>query len=299
VNQAEWGTSSTMSKVGRPSELIRVVAKRIFGKRWLVALETRNKLAYGHTARALRRLEDAEVQRVARQLHEPPQARVAVITATYRRPELLLRAVESALAQTERDLVVLVVDDGGGLPELPSDPRLRACALSGNTGVLGLVLNVGVRLTRSTYVAFLDDDNEWEPNHLELALGALENGRPDERPDIVYTALRRSTPAGQLIDVLSTPFDRGLLARKAFIDTNSLVIRRFPGLHFSRMRRPRRAQPKEDWELVYRLTRRHRIDHVPVPTVRYQVNPASYFTDWTGAEPAESDQPPLAPAGSP
>jgi|HubBroStandDraft_5_1064220.scaffolds.fasta_scaffold06805_4 glycosyltransferase involved in cell wall biosynthesis len=256
------------------------LAKRALGRRRLAVRELRNKVVLGHSALALRRFEDAEVARLAGPL-QMPYARVAVVTATYRRPELLLSAVRSALAQTVRDLIVLVVDDGGGLPELPDDPRLRVCSLSVNTKVLGVVLNTGIRLTRSAYVAFLDDDNEWEPQHLEVALGKLEAGRPGKRPGLVYTALRRSFPDGTLMDVLSTPFDRRRLAHEGFVDTNSLVIRRFPGLHFSRIRRPIGLRPREDWELVYRLSRRVPTEHVPVPTVRYRVNPDSYYTDWT------------------
>ena len=170
-----------------------------------------------------------------------PPARVAASSRPTAARNCCLSAVRSALAQTVSDLVVLVVDDGGGLPELPDDPRLRACSLSVNSKVLGVVLNVGIRLTRSTYVAFLDDDNEWEPDHLEVAIGALEAGQPGERPGLVYTALRRSFPDGRLLDVLSIPFHRRRLAHEGFVDTNSLVIKRFPGLHFSRIRRPRRT----------------------------------------------------------
>lgn len=256
------------------------VARRLLGKRRLPVREVRNKVVLGRSAVTMRRFEDAEVTRLASQL-ALPHARAAVVTATYRRPELLLSAVRSALAQTVRDIVVIVVDDGGGLPDLPDDPRLYACSLSTNTKVLGVVLNVGIRLTRSTYVSFLDDDNEWEPEHLEVAIAALEAGRSGERPGLVYTALRRSFPDGRLMDVLSTPFDRGLLARQGFVDTNSLVIKRFPDLHFSRIRRPPGVRPREDWELVYRLSRRVPTQHIPVPTVRYQVNPDSYYTDWT------------------
>ena len=210
------------------------------------------------------------------------RGRVATIIATYRRPELLARAVRSALAQGVRDQVVLVVDDAGGLSELPGDPRLHTCSLSANTGVAGVVRNVGIRLTRSTYVAFLDDDNEWEPHHLEVALAALEDGPACERPGIVYTAVRRNLPDGRQLDVLSTPFDRRLLARESYVDTNALVIRRFPGLHFSRLSRSREVRPIEDWELVYRLSRRQGVLHVPVPTVRYLVNPDSYWSDCSG-----------------
>src|SRR5262249_25573705 len=134
-------------------------------------------------------------------------ALVATIVPTYRRPEQLRSAVRSALAQTITDHVVVVVDDGAGLPDLPADPRLWACSLSANTAVAGVVRNVGIRLTSSTYVAFLDDDNEWEPNHLEVALSALERrgSDPSRGPDLVYTALRRSLPDGRPLDVLSTP----------------------------------------------------------------------------------------------
>jgi hypothetical protein len=277
------------------------LAKQLLGQRRYPIKELRNKVVLGHTVPALRRFEDAEVKRLAGQV-TLPYGRAAVVTATYRRPDLLQSAVRSALSQTIRDIAVIVVDDGGGLPELPDDPRLQACSLSVNTGVLGVVLNVGIRLTRSSYVAFLDDDNEWEPEHLEVAIAALEAGQPEERPGLVYTALRRSFPDGRLMDVLSTPFDRRLLAHESFVDTNSLVIRRFPGLHFSRIRRPIGVRPREDWELVYRLSRRLSAKHVPIPSVRYRVNPESYYTDWTGT--LEDDNlsaqasPPLRPASS-
>ena len=263
-----------------PRSIVRHFIKRALARRWLVVMELRNKIKLGPTALASRRVEDAEVARLKGETQPLPPAKVTTIISTYRRPEMLPRAVRSALAQTERDHVVIVIDDGGGLPELPTDPRLRACSLSANTAVLGVVANVGLRLTRSTYVAFLADDNEWEPNHLEVALAALETGPAKDRPDMVYTAVRRIFPDGRLMDVLSTPFDRRLLARESYVDGNSLVIRRSRGLHCSRIRRPRGIAPREDWELVYRLSRRRRTLHVPVPTVHYKVHQESYWSDW-------------------
>src|SRR5262249_55582631 len=139
----------------RPKSVIRGIAKRALGQRRLAVMELRNKLVLSYTALASRRTEDEEVARLAGQLPQLPPALVATCIPTYRRPELLQRAVRSVLAQTVRDQVVIVVDDGAGLPELPDDPRLHACSLSANTGVAGVVRNVGIRLTRSTYVAFL------------------------------------------------------------------------------------------------------------------------------------------------
>jgi glycosyltransferase involved in cell wall biosynthesis len=249
--------------------------KALFG--WLVLFEARNKVLLAPSAVRLRRIEDAETRRLAAVLPSPPSALVATVIATHRRPEALRAAVRSALDQTVRDQVVIVVDDGAGLPELPDDPRLFTVSLAHNTGVAGVVRNVGIRLTRSRFVAFLDDDNLWEPDHLERTLAVLQS--PDG-PDGVYTALRRVLPDGTEKDVLSVPYDRRRAARESFLDTNAFVARRARALHFSRLRRTPEVLPREDWELIRRYGRRHRVLHVPCPTVRYLMNPASFYTQW-------------------
>ncbi|MGW0412554.1 glycosyltransferase family 2 protein [Streptomyces collinus] len=262
-----------MRRIARaPWELL----KRAFG--WLVLFELRNKVLLAPSALRLGRLESAEVRRLAAAA-DRPAALVATVIATHRRPEELRAAVRSVLAQTVHDQVVVVVDDGAGLHELPSDPRLFAVSLARNTGVAGVVRNVGIRLTRSRYVAFLDDDNLWEPDHLERALAVLESPRG---PDGVYTALRRVLPDGTERDVLSVPFDRRRAARESFLDTNAFVARRTRALRFSRLRRTPEVMPREDWELVHRYSRGHSVRHVPHATVRYLVNPGSFYTTWSG-----------------
>jgi hypothetical protein len=264
-------------------QMARARASELFHTRlgWARSLETRNKVMLGHTAAALWRFERREVRRLAATLPGgPPTALVAIIIPTYRRPEALCRAVRSALAQTVSDQVVVVVDDGAGLPELPADPRLVAVSLSRNIGVAGVVRNVGIRLTRSLYVAFLDDDNVWRPDHLEVALSRLQ---AEAAPDGVYTALRRLTPDGEERDVLSVPFDYRHARDLCFLDTNAFVGRRNSALRFSRLRRSARVMPREDWEMIFRYSRGRRVEHVPVATVEYLVNLDSYWTDWQSA----------------
>jgi hypothetical protein len=259
--------------VRAPWELL----KGAFG--WLVLFELRNKVLLAPSALRLRRFESAEVRRLAPATAALPTALVATVIATHRRPDALRAAVRSALAQTVRDQVVIVVDDGAGLPELPDDPRLFAVSLARNTAVAGVVRNVGIRLTRSRYVAFLDDDNLWEPDHLERALAVLDS---PGGPDGIYTALRRVLPDGTERDTLSVPFDRHRAARESFLDTNAFVARRTDTLHFSRLRRTPKVLPREDWELVHRYSRAHEVRHIPQATVRYLVNPGSYYTTWSG-----------------
>jgi glycosyltransferase involved in cell wall biosynthesis len=233
--------------------------------------------------------ERLEVRRLARR-RTVPAADVTTVIPTFRRPEAVRRAVLSALAQDLASHTVLVVDDGGGLPELPSDPRVVAVSLRWNTRRPGIARNVGIALARSPYVAFLDDDNEWYPHHLAAAVRALSAGA-----DLVYTGVQRVLPDGTEVDVLSRPFDRRSLADEAYVDSSSIVVRASPRVRFSRLLRTRSTLPGEDWELVWRLSRRCRTAHVPLTTVRYVVNPDSYFTAWS----PEDGAPRIVPDGRP
>jgi glycosyltransferase involved in cell wall biosynthesis len=239
-------------------------------------MEWRNRLAMGLALPRLVAFENSEVKRLSKILGKTPEATVACVIPTFRRPEKLQLAVESVLAQRYRDFVVVIVDDGGGLPSLPDDPRIHVVSLSRNSAVLGLVRNVGIRLTKSKYIAFLDDDNVWTPEHLDEAVGGLEEGF-----DLVYTAIRRRTADGAEYDIISRDFDRRTLADEMnYVDANSIAVRRTPGTLFSRLPRVRDTQPKEDWEFVYRQTHNARVKHIPVPTVEYLINYGSYYTKW-------------------
>jgi glycosyltransferase involved in cell wall biosynthesis len=240
-------------------------------------LEARNRILFWRRGREMTRFEDAEVDRLAKVLGRTPEATIACIIPTYKRPKLVIDSIKSILAQDRQDFVIVVVDDGAGLPpDLPADPRLFAVSLSRNTRVAGLVRNVGIRLSRSEYVAFLDDDNTWTPDHLTKAIQALEDGA-----DLVYTAVRRRRPNGTELDVLSMPFDRKRFADELpWVDTNAIVLRRSSLLLFSRLPRPNTIFPREDWEFVWRVSRKARVTHLPVVTVEYLVNHGSYFTTW-------------------
>jgi len=294
-------TTSTAPRGAKPGRFLGRRLKGLLRSRfgWLPLYELRNKILYAHTVPRVWLFESSEVRRLRSSLPLGAAPLVTTVIPTYRRPESLAAAVRSALAQTVGDQRVIVVDDGGGLSELPDDPRLVAVSLARNTAVLGVVRNVGIRLADSEFVAFLDDDNEWEPEHLETALRVLRGedglrggagggddgraGRP-RRLAGVYTALRRVFPDGRELDVLSVPFDRRLAREEGFLDANGFVARRSRALRFSRLRRDRGVLPREDWATLYRYSRRHPIEHVPVPTVRYLVNPETYYTVWEDVE---------------
>jgi hypothetical protein len=104
---------------------------------------------------------------------------VTVIIPTFNRPELLLRAVDSVRAQTFRDFEALVINDGGAPAEAAlstrGDPRMTYVR-TGRNRERSAARNLGLRLARGKYIAYLDDDDVFLPEHLESLLGVLVGG---------------------------------------------------------------------------------------------------------------------------
>jgi glycosyltransferase involved in cell wall biosynthesis len=104
--------------------------------------------------------------------------RVSTIVTTRARPELVTRAVASALAQSLRDIEVIVVVDGPDPDTVAAlqsvaDERLRIHVREMQGGQPAAI-NDGVRLARSPWTALLDDDDEWMPEKLERQLRSAE-----------------------------------------------------------------------------------------------------------------------------
>lgn len=99
---------------------------------------------------------------------------LSIIIPTYNRPQLLLRAVNSALAQTIKDFEVVVVDDCSKEPvDLPEHSRLKIIRLSKNQGG-SAARNIGMKEAKGKLITFLDDDDELLPDMAERSVKALK-----------------------------------------------------------------------------------------------------------------------------
>jgi glycosyltransferase involved in cell wall biosynthesis len=105
---------------------------------------------------------------------------VSAVIPTRGRAQLLRRAVCSALAQTLREIEVVVVIDGADpatslvVEELAlQDPRVRQITLSSSVGGSD-ARNRGVDAAAGEWIAFLDDDDEWLPGKLQAQLEAVK-----------------------------------------------------------------------------------------------------------------------------
>jgi glycosyltransferase involved in cell wall biosynthesis len=103
--------------------------------------------------------------------------RVSVTIPAYNCAGTIGQALASVASQTLSDLDVLVVDDGstdgtGDVARSFADPRVRVRRYP--NGGLSAARNRGVRDTVGELVAFLDGDDAWTADKLELQVAALD-----------------------------------------------------------------------------------------------------------------------------
>ena len=101
---------------------------------------------------------------------EPPL--FSVVIPAYKAAAFIHRTLSSVYAQTESNFEIIVVNDGSpdNTEEIlmqETDPRLRV--ITQRNGGECDARNRGVREARGTYVAFLDSDDAWLPDHLATA----------------------------------------------------------------------------------------------------------------------------------
>lgn len=106
---------------------------------------------------------------------------VSVILPTRNRADLVPGAMASVLAQSVPDLELIVIDDAsddGTSDYLAAaanrDGRVRIVRNTVPQGGAG-ARNEGIALSRGSWIAFLDDDDEWLPMKLQRQLQRLES----------------------------------------------------------------------------------------------------------------------------
>ena len=99
--------------------------------------------------------------------------KVSVIIPLYNKADYIKRAIDSVLAQSEQDFEIIVVggnstDGGDRIVQKYTDSRI-SLVKERSKGV-SAARNQGVDISKSNWIAFLDADDEWQPNFLETML---------------------------------------------------------------------------------------------------------------------------------
>jgi glycosyltransferase involved in cell wall biosynthesis len=104
----------------------------------------------------------------------PPPLPVAVVIPAYNRARLVAAALESVLGQTRAPAEIIVVDDGSTDDTAAVAQSFGANVLRQSNAGVSAARNAGVRIAASPWIAFLDSDDLWVANKLELQWEALQ-----------------------------------------------------------------------------------------------------------------------------
>jgi glycosyltransferase involved in cell wall biosynthesis len=213
---------------------------------------------------------------------------VTVLIPAYNRPDMTRRAVLSALGQVPAPPAeVLVVDDCStdGTGAAARDAGARVIRHAKNEGE-GAARNTGLRNASQEWVALLDSDDEWLPNHLAdlwphrhahvLLAGAALQCDPDGNDRYVG-------PVGRGGLCLSSP---AAIATRPIMAASAVVIRRDVALRAGAFRPLARAA---DLDLWLRMLE-HGTGYVsPNVSVLYHVHPGQVSQQATYLQTAHRD----------
>lgn len=201
--------------------------------------------------------------------------KVSVIVPTYNRPDRLRTALTSLAAQTYQDFEIIVVNDAGCEVEsviaaCADRHRITTICHDRNRG-LAAARNSGLRVAKGAYIAYLDDDDRYLPNHLGTLVSYLD--RHECR--IAYTDACRVHE--RQIDGVYVETARDVPYSKEFSPADLLISNYFPVLCVMHARQcldevgffDESLFAHEDWDLWIRMATRFPFKHLAVTTAEF------------------------------
>lgn len=132
--------------------------------------------------------------------------KISVIMPTYKRSQFLSRAIDSVLGQTYSNIEVVVVDDNGEGTQYRTDTEQCMLKYTNNNKVLyiknpinlggGKARNAGIEAATGYYITFLDDDDIYLPEKVEVQV----NHMTQFDLDLTFMDVRLHDSKDRLID---------------------------------------------------------------------------------------------------
>jgi glycosyltransferase involved in cell wall biosynthesis len=202
--------------------------------------------------------------------------KVSVVIPTYNSANYLSDAIDSVMNQTVQCFEIIVVDDGSFddtkniLTPYLKDIRYFYQDNAGSAKAR----NVGINAAKGEWIAFLDSDDYWENNHIEMM---VSKHKKNPEADLIYGGKRWVDQYGnQIKDVpLQTVYPEGWIFSELFYDnyisTSSTVFARRSVLidlcGFNEQPVFRNAQ---DYDMWLRLAANSMIVSIPELAVKYR-----------------------------
>jgi glycosyltransferase involved in cell wall biosynthesis len=204
---------------------------------------------------------------------------VSVIIPCYNAEKYIGQAIESALNQTVTDFEVIVINDGstdGSAAIIDQYCRADGRIVhypQANAGVSN-ARNAGLDKASGTYVAFLDADDVWEPENLEVKIRALES---DTSADWSFSDMYLADEELNKTEIVEGGNDSNLLdsllSRKGeAIHAPSNLVIRLEKLRRHKVRYDPLLSTSADWDFCIQMASHNmRGKRVPSPLWSYRV----------------------------
>lgn len=203
---------------------------------------------------------------------------ISIIVPTHNRPDMLKDAIQSILDQTLQDFEIVIVNDAGqdvsDVVQSFNSSKLVYLSHETNKG-LAAARNTGISAAKGKYIAYLDDDDIFYPEHLETLVTFLrESGENVAYTDAFrahqhlqgdrYVTYYKDIPYSHDFDndrilyknfvpVLCFMHEKGCFERCGMFDES-----------FTRL---------EDWELWLRMSRQFTMHHIRSLTCEFRYRP--------------------------
>ena len=203
--------------------------------------------------------------------------KVSVVITCYNYGMYLPKAVQSVLDQSFKDYEIIVIDDGSTDDTPLVMEQYRPCekirSIRQENQGQPKAKNRGIAESRGEFIAFLDADDIWLPEKLELQLKLFKN--PDV--GVGYTRRYWIDPNGKIIKGNERTLRRGNILNYIFIDnfvcfSTSIVRRELLTLADSF---DETLPMGIDYDLWIRLAAQCEFDYVDQPLVKYRTGHAN------------------------
>lgn len=199
---------------------------------------------------------------------------ISVVVPTKNRPEPLLQALKSIQQQTCQDFEVLLINDGGvDVSRIVKAmfPTMRISFLNSTGSGVSTARNTGLKAARGKYIAYLDDDDIYLPEHLETLVTSLESSEYK----VAYSDAVQAFYVQRGKGVVCAK--KELEHSKEFSYQELMVANYIPTLCMMHERSCLKSvgyfdeglQTHEDWEFWLRLGRLYPFRHVKKVTAEY------------------------------
>ena len=205
---------------------------------------------------------------------------ISIVIPTRNRPKYLEKAIQTVLKQTYQDFEIIIIDDGSETDYNPilkkhKDKRIKYYKNPNKKGA-PFSRNLGTEKAKGEYIAFLDDDDEWDPTKLEKQIKEIKN--PKVGLVICYSLDKRfgrqrisKPPKTVTYKNLLRSFN---LSSTSSYMTKKKIIKEIGGFDLS-------LPSAQEYDLAIRISKKYQIITIPEILMTQNASEGQISENWT------------------